>query len=338
MHSSLVLTLRHDPAVRAWLAGLPAEPAGPDTVGSARWLSGALLGGPYAGSGWRAEHGALLDVGPHVLDLLDAALGPIRAWTGRSTTSRTCGGSGSATPAGRAARPSCQLRLPIDPSEIEFAVFGGPVGSTGWAGPRDPVACYGGCSTSWWPRSTAPAQPPALDAARGLWLQELIEHASDGAPAAGGPHRRAPRRLGQRSLPGDQRGIPAAAREKPSIGPAGECTTNATASASDSLRMVCGVPPASGTTSPGPAVTRRTAPVRIADVEGELALEHVVDLARLVPVHHRWPAAGRHPDLDGEDRAAGLGPGGQHDDLVGAQPPAFGPLARSTGSMSISRI
>jgi len=50
----------------------------------------------------------------------------------------------------------------------------------------------------------------------------------------------------------------AAARLKASIGAPGACTTKATASADDSLRTVCGVPPARGTTSPAPAVTRRT--------------------------------------------------------------------------------
>ena len=34
-------------------------------------------GGKYAGSAWRQRHGAILDIGPHVFDLLDAALGPI---------------------------------------------------------------------------------------------------------------------------------------------------------------------------------------------------------------------------------------------------------------------
>ena len=32
---------------------------------------------------WRLQHGALLDVGQHVLDLLDAAVGPIRLDLGR---------------------------------------------------------------------------------------------------------------------------------------------------------------------------------------------------------------------------------------------------------------
>jgi hypothetical protein len=54
------------------------------------------------------------------------------------------------------------------------------------------------------------------------------------------------------------------------------------------------------------------------DVEGELPLNHVVDLARVVPVHDRRSTAGRHPDTNGEQRTAGLGTGRKHRDLVGS--------------------
>jgi predicted dehydrogenase len=40
-------------------------------------LNGAFLGGPFAESQWRQEEGALLDWGPHGVDLLMAALGPV---------------------------------------------------------------------------------------------------------------------------------------------------------------------------------------------------------------------------------------------------------------------
>ena len=48
------------------------EPLG----GRGSFVSGAFLGGPYA-HGWRLERGAVLDVGPHLLDLLEAGLGEI---------------------------------------------------------------------------------------------------------------------------------------------------------------------------------------------------------------------------------------------------------------------
>jgi hypothetical protein len=84
----------------------------------------------------------------------------------------------------------------------------------------------------------------------------------------------------------------AAAREKFSMRAPGACTTKATASASVSLRMVWGVPPARGTTDPAAAVGRHApdAGVRcgvVADVEGELALEDVVNLAGRVSMEER---------------------------------------------------
>jgi len=55
------------------------------TAGSARWVTSALSrpGSPYAGSRWRQRHGALWDVGPHVLSLLLPVLGPVTAVTAR---------------------------------------------------------------------------------------------------------------------------------------------------------------------------------------------------------------------------------------------------------------
>lgn len=71
--SQLVLTNRYHPATRQFLK----TAQGLDVVGARSCcLSDAFLGGDFA-TAWRLEHGALLDIGPHILDLLDAALGPI---------------------------------------------------------------------------------------------------------------------------------------------------------------------------------------------------------------------------------------------------------------------
>ncbi|MFF1631676.1 MULTISPECIES: Gfo/Idh/MocA family protein [unclassified Streptomyces] len=71
--TQLVLTNRYHPVTRRFLK----DAQGLDTVGARSCcLSGAFLGGDFA-TPWRLEHGALLDIGPHILDLLDAALGPI---------------------------------------------------------------------------------------------------------------------------------------------------------------------------------------------------------------------------------------------------------------------
>jgi predicted dehydrogenase len=73
--TQLVLTNRYHPAVRAFLAAAAGFHA---YGGCLRMVSGSFLGGHFA-TPWRLEHGALLDLGPHALDLLVAALGPVEA-------------------------------------------------------------------------------------------------------------------------------------------------------------------------------------------------------------------------------------------------------------------
>ncbi|MGW4488506.1 Gfo/Idh/MocA family protein [Amycolatopsis sp. NPDC004368] len=73
--SQLVLTKRYLPETRRFV-----ERARSFTALGARscYLHGAFLGGDLATS-WRLEHGALPDLGPHLLDLLETTLGPIAA-------------------------------------------------------------------------------------------------------------------------------------------------------------------------------------------------------------------------------------------------------------------
>lgn len=73
--SIVMLVMRFAPEVQGWLESVTST--GGWRAGTARWLSGALLGGPYSGSPWRHEDGALADVGPHTIDLVDAALGEV---------------------------------------------------------------------------------------------------------------------------------------------------------------------------------------------------------------------------------------------------------------------
>lgn len=71
--SLVVLTTRFTAAVRDFLAAAAAF----DASGGRSWfISGAFLSGPFAASPWRQRRGTLLDVGPHAVDLVTAALGP----------------------------------------------------------------------------------------------------------------------------------------------------------------------------------------------------------------------------------------------------------------------
>lgn len=69
----LVMRFSHD--TRAWLDEV--RTTGGWQAGTARWLGGGLLGGPYQASAWRHDEGALSDIGPHTFDLMEAALGEV---------------------------------------------------------------------------------------------------------------------------------------------------------------------------------------------------------------------------------------------------------------------
>jgi predicted dehydrogenase len=71
----VMLTNRFDPRFDVFVAeAARIEPVG----GRGCFISGAFLAGPFA-HGWRLERGAVLDIGPHLLDLLEAGLGEIVA-------------------------------------------------------------------------------------------------------------------------------------------------------------------------------------------------------------------------------------------------------------------
>jgi len=71
--TQMVLTWRYVPKVRALLEAVThTAPIG----GRGHFLTGGFLGGMFA-TPWRLAQGPLFDLGPHVIDLLDAALGPV---------------------------------------------------------------------------------------------------------------------------------------------------------------------------------------------------------------------------------------------------------------------
>jgi predicted dehydrogenase len=170
--SQLVLSKRYHPGTREFLAR-----ARQFTVTGARslYVHGAFLGGEMA-TGWRLEHGALLDLGPHLLDLLDLAVGPIASVRGtgdpRRWTELTCrhenGAVSQASLSGsiRVARARTRVELYCEEHELVYD-----------AGELDPEES--------WPvlrREFAEAvrgtRTPDPDARRGLRLQELLDQAA----------------------------------------------------------------------------------------------------------------------------------------------------------------
>jgi predicted dehydrogenase len=77
--SLLFLTYRFAPVVRDFVATM--RDVRPQHV-RARFVSGSLLEGPFVNE-WRRGHGAVMDVGPHLFDLVEAVLGPVTALEAR---------------------------------------------------------------------------------------------------------------------------------------------------------------------------------------------------------------------------------------------------------------
>lgn len=173
--SLVMLTLRYATRTREWLAELAAT--GGWTGGNARWLSGALLGGPYSGSAWRRETGALADIGPHVVDLLDAALGPIAEVAGAHRTPEDLWHLVFRHDSGATSSATVSIALPIEPTVVDFSVYG----ANGYrALSRDPggtASSYTALLDDFVSLIAAGTTTHPCDVHRGLHLQYLLDQA-----------------------------------------------------------------------------------------------------------------------------------------------------------------
>jgi len=80
--SVVFFTARFQADTRAWLAEVTAT--GGWAGGSAVWLGTAWQAGNPFNTPWRRDKGGLWDLGPHVVSLLWASLGPVRSVTARA--------------------------------------------------------------------------------------------------------------------------------------------------------------------------------------------------------------------------------------------------------------
>ncbi|MEV0224880.1 Gfo/Idh/MocA family oxidoreductase [Streptomyces sp. NPDC050704] len=169
--SQVVLTNRYHPAAQEFVrAAQEIEVAG----ARSSCLSGAFLGGDFA-TPWRLEHGALLDLGPHVLDLLDAAMGPIVRVRGTGDPRRwielTCEHE-----SGAVSQASLSGSVEVRSGGIRIELFG--------AHPELVYDTAGLDHDECWPvlrqafaTAVRTGVSGELDARRGLYLQELIARA-----------------------------------------------------------------------------------------------------------------------------------------------------------------
>jgi predicted dehydrogenase len=174
--SLVVLTYRFHEPTRVFLE----EARSFDALGGRGcFLSGAFLGGPFA-TDWRLERGCLLDVGPHLVDLMDAALGDVveidangdvHGWV--ALTMRHASGATS--------QASLCCRTGIE-SRTEIELFG-PSGSLvldGRAGSRTDT--FATLRAEFAAVARDGASHPA-DVHRGVYLQRLLDRAHEALAA-----------------------------------------------------------------------------------------------------------------------------------------------------------
>jgi predicted dehydrogenase len=119
----MMLTFRYAAETIRWLNEV--RELGGWHGGAARWVSGTLIDIKYENSRWRHDGGALMDIGPHVFDLLDAALGPITGVLGAHFAEAGAvwhillGHEGGAT-----SSATLTMHTPAVPQITDFAVFG----------------------------------------------------------------------------------------------------------------------------------------------------------------------------------------------------------------------
>jgi predicted dehydrogenase len=167
--SLMLLTYRFAPNVREFLDEAASFSA---TGGRACFLSGAFLSGAYAQSQWRVEHGLLLDVGPHILDLVDAALGPTVAMRAHGDVHRWIGLL-LEHESGAVSEVSISCLAAITPSRTEIEIFGpdGSLSVDGRANSRDLVFANLRRDFATVARS---GESHPCDATRGLQVQRLL--------------------------------------------------------------------------------------------------------------------------------------------------------------------
>ena len=178
--SQLILTNRYRPSMRTFLRDI----AGAGVVGGrATFLNGGAIPGGYFATPWRVERGGLHDLGPHVLDALDVALGPVvelhAAGDPLGVVAITC-----AHESGVHSQATLSATTPADPSGLVLELFG-PTGvatlDTGAGDAADGGRDIGAAMATIGREFAAAVRSGTsheLDVHRGLHLQRLIATAA----------------------------------------------------------------------------------------------------------------------------------------------------------------
>jgi predicted dehydrogenase len=176
--SQVFLSYRFAAGVRTFLdAAHDLDPDG----GRAAFVSDALLGGLFAGSPWRQEHGALLDIGPHALDLVDATLGPIEEVRARRSYDGVWLSLQVGHEGGAVSDVSLSAHVQLEPTRFRVEAYG-----RSGAADVDAMAAVtehwdetmGALRASFAHQARHPS-PHDLDVHRGLHLQRVIADAAE---------------------------------------------------------------------------------------------------------------------------------------------------------------
>ncbi|WNV91695.1 Gfo/Idh/MocA family oxidoreductase [Umezawaea sp. Da 62-37] len=177
--SLVLLTRRYAPETKELLTQL--RRTGGWAGGDAQWLNGALLDGPYSHSPWRHERGALHDLGPHVFDLLDIALGTITDVVSATVSDTGLWRLVFAHDGGATSSAAMSMSMPLQPPVAELTVYGEHGYrrlSRGSTSARD---CYTLLLDDFVAMIHSRTTEHPLDVRRGLHLQRVIELAASKA-------------------------------------------------------------------------------------------------------------------------------------------------------------
>ena len=179
--SLVVLTRRYAPETKQMLAQL--HRTGGWTGADSRWISGALLDGPFSNSPWRHDKGALDDVGPHAFDLLDAALGEITDVVAATVSDTGLWQLILRHEGGATSTVSLCLSLPLQPAFADLTVFG--VNGARTLTNRDTPAleCFTNLLDDFVAMVHSGTTAHECDVRRGLHLQRIIDLARSRAGA-----------------------------------------------------------------------------------------------------------------------------------------------------------
>jgi predicted dehydrogenase len=178
--SVLMLRNRFSTEGRAFVASAQASFA---RGAQAHFVSGASLAGSLFATPWRIERGALFDLGPHVLDLLDAAMGPIDGvaatgdplrWVCLTTEHRN----------GALGQIALSITTPASPGSLHCEVFTDD-GTVVYDGSRlDADHDVGSSITTALAVAVETGEPNPIDVHRGLYLQQLLDQAQSSLSVA----------------------------------------------------------------------------------------------------------------------------------------------------------